>query len=64
MTTSNWYKVTIYNDGVYFTVNTFSPSEDQALIDAQQTIERLTNFDPLWAGETEIRIKEFELADY
>lgn len=64
MSQSNWYKVTIYNDGIYFTVNTFSPSKDQALIDAQGTIERVTNYDPLWAGEVETEVAEFELEDY
>lgn len=61
MSQSNWYKVTIYNDGIYFTVNTFSPSKDQALIDAQATIERVTNYDPLWAGDIETEVVELEM---
>lgn len=61
MAESNWYKATIYNDGIYFTVNTFSPSRDQALIDAQATIERVTNYDPLWAGAIETEVVELEM---
>jgi hypothetical protein len=57
MTESNWYKVTIYNDGIYFTVNTFT-TRDNAVIDAQKTIERVTGYDPLWAGSIGIEVIE------